>query len=257
MRPHPPAPPSSLIPHPPPRAVRNRSRELAELLSDVEKIRVERRKAKANKSKYIGTGSDGLSFASGGSRYGGFGSDSLGGGGGGSYGGSASGFERGECARDCERGGRRGRLTDDRPRCSLARADYSGGSGGGAGGSSGFRDDTARRGYEEYDAGEYESGPRRSNSLTVPAVQSQSRAQSQSQARGAPARSATQPPVPVQKAPEVDLLGFADDESAASVTATAAGTAGFSMAGSTEKALPALATLSLTDGASSLLSPWP
>src|SRR5277367_5827838 len=39
--------------------VRNRSRELVELLSDVEKIRTERRKAKANKHKYTGTGNDG------------------------------------------------------------------------------------------------------------------------------------------------------------------------------------------------------
>jgi len=73
--------------------VRNRSRELVELLSDVEKIRAERRKAKANKSKYIGVGNDGfsggMSFESGGGgRYGGFGSDSLGGGGGGSTSGS-------------------------------------------------------------------------------------------------------------------------------------------------------------------------
>lgn len=75
--------------------VRNRSRELVELLSDVEKIRGERRKAKANKSKYIGVGNDGFSGSmgfdsGGGGRYGGFGSDSLGGGGGsstyGSYG---------------------------------------------------------------------------------------------------------------------------------------------------------------------------
>lgn len=69
--------------------VRNRSREIVELLADVEKIRAERRKAKANKHKYAGTGSDGfgMSFSSGGSRYGGFGNDSLGGGGGGgSYG---------------------------------------------------------------------------------------------------------------------------------------------------------------------------
>lgn len=54
-----------------------------ELLSDVEKIRAERRKAKANKSKYVGTGNDGMSFggmnfeSSGGGRYGGFGNDSL------------------------------------------------------------------------------------------------------------------------------------------------------------------------------------
>jgi epsin len=62
--------------------VRNRSRELVELLSDVDKIRAERRRAKANKHKYIGTGNDGgsLSFNSGGSRYGGFGSDTVHGG---------------------------------------------------------------------------------------------------------------------------------------------------------------------------------
>lgn len=66
-------------------AVRNRSRELVELLADVDKIRGERRKAKANKHKYTGTGNDGFgggaSFSTGGSRYGGFGNDSPGGGG--------------------------------------------------------------------------------------------------------------------------------------------------------------------------------
>ena len=69
--------------------VRNRSRELVELLSDVEKIRGERRKAKTNKSKYVGVGNDGMtgmSFSGTGGRYGGFGSDSLGGGSGSSYG---------------------------------------------------------------------------------------------------------------------------------------------------------------------------
>lgn len=61
--------------------MRNRSRELVELLSDVEKIRAERRKAKANKNKYVGVGNDGFgsSFDNG---YSGFGNDSLGGGGG-------------------------------------------------------------------------------------------------------------------------------------------------------------------------------
>lgn len=71
--------------------VRNRSKELVELLGDVEKIRTERRKAKINKHKYTGTGNDALSFSSGGGRYGGFGSDSLGYGGSGSYGGGSSG----------------------------------------------------------------------------------------------------------------------------------------------------------------------
>ena len=58
--------------------VRNRSREIVELLSDLDKVRAERKKAKANRGKYTGTGNDGMSFSSGGSRYGGFGSDSLG-----------------------------------------------------------------------------------------------------------------------------------------------------------------------------------
>lgn len=76
--------------------VRNRSKELVELLADVEKIRQERKKAKTNKTKYVGTGNDGFSL--GGGRYGGFGNDSLGGGGSysGDYGSSASGYERGE-----------------------------------------------------------------------------------------------------------------------------------------------------------------
>jgi epsin len=80
--------------------VRNRSKELVELLADVEKIRQERKKAKANRSKYVGTGNDAFSFGgSSGGRYGGFGGDSLGGGGGGSYSGdygtSASGYDQG------------------------------------------------------------------------------------------------------------------------------------------------------------------
>ncbi len=69
-------------------AVRQRAKEVTELLGDLDRLRSERRKAKANRSKYVGTGNDASnpSFYSGGSRYGGFGSDSLGGGGGGEYG---------------------------------------------------------------------------------------------------------------------------------------------------------------------------
>lgn len=81
-------------------AVRNRSSEIALLLGDVEKIRTERRKAKANKTKYSGQGNDGgMSFVTaGGSRYGGFGSESVmsgggGGGGGGSRYGGNSGYD--------------------------------------------------------------------------------------------------------------------------------------------------------------------
>ncbi|KAI8378786.1 hypothetical protein EDC96DRAFT_434895 [Choanephora cucurbitarum] len=62
--------------------VRNRAKELAELLNDVEAIKVERKKAKKNRNKYTGVGSDGgMSYAGagiGGSRYEGFGSDTGG-----------------------------------------------------------------------------------------------------------------------------------------------------------------------------------
>lgn len=67
--------------------VRNRSKELADLLSDLDRVRQERKKAKTNKNKYGGVGNDGMAFGGGGggmsfnsasgSRYGGFGSDSF------------------------------------------------------------------------------------------------------------------------------------------------------------------------------------
>jgi epsin len=60
--------------------VRNRSKELADLLSDLDKVRQERRKAKANRNKYKGVGNDSMSpsfTSSSGSRYGGFGSDAY------------------------------------------------------------------------------------------------------------------------------------------------------------------------------------
>lgn len=62
--------------------VRNRAKELAELLGDVDRIRSERKKARATKNKY--TGVEGGTFSGGFSsgRYGGFGSESAG------YGGS-------------------------------------------------------------------------------------------------------------------------------------------------------------------------
>lgn len=69
----------------PKRTVRNRAKELAELLSDSDRIRQERRKAKVNKQKYKGieggSGYGGFSSSSS-SRYGGFGSESAGVGGG-------------------------------------------------------------------------------------------------------------------------------------------------------------------------------
>lgn len=66
--------------------VRNRAKELAELLGDVERIRSERKKARATKNKYTGV-EGGMSFGGGfsggsgsgsGGRYGGFGSETAG-----------------------------------------------------------------------------------------------------------------------------------------------------------------------------------
>jgi epsin len=90
--------------------VRNRAKEIAEMLSDLDRVRQERRKAKMNKNKYTGTGNDPMGFGSGGSmniffsiatrvlqfigRYGGFSSDDYYGssGGGGSYSGGGGGY---------------------------------------------------------------------------------------------------------------------------------------------------------------------
>ncbi|KAF9872437.1 hypothetical protein CkaCkLH20_09934 [Colletotrichum karsti] len=87
--------------------VRNRAKELAELLGDVERIRSERKKARSSKNKYTGVeGGMGLGggFSSGGSRYGGFGSESGGYGGysGGVYG-DGGGFGGQEGSRDYDR----------------------------------------------------------------------------------------------------------------------------------------------------------
>ncbi|KAI8336124.1 hypothetical protein BC941DRAFT_428371 [Chlamydoabsidia padenii] len=64
--------------------VRNRAKELADLLSDTDKIKAERKKAKHNRNKYTGVGSEssfgmgsGSSRGGGSSRFTGFGSDSL------------------------------------------------------------------------------------------------------------------------------------------------------------------------------------
>lgn len=57
--------------------VRNRAKELSDMLSDVDRIRQERRKARANKTKYTGGGNNEFVPGSGTGRYGGFGSDSF------------------------------------------------------------------------------------------------------------------------------------------------------------------------------------
>ncbi|KAI8143719.1 hypothetical protein BJV82DRAFT_514240 [Fennellomyces sp. T-0311] len=61
--------------------IRNRAKEIGELLNDTDKIRAERKKARVNRNKYQGVGSDSVSGGS--SRFGGFGSDGIGSGSGG------------------------------------------------------------------------------------------------------------------------------------------------------------------------------
>lgn len=103
--------------------VRNRAQELAKLLSDVEAIRSERKKARANRNKYGGVEGGISGGMSSGSRYGGFGSEEAG-----------SGY-----------GGYRGEVYGD---------------GGGYGGNTTGFSDTQRRGdkFEEYDEDAEEGG---------------------------------------------------------------------------------------------------
>ncbi|KAG1746036.1 uncharacterized protein EDB91DRAFT_1268988 [Suillus paluster] len=155
--------------------VRNRARELVELLSDVDNIRVERRKAKANRHKYIGTGNDTMNFSSGGSRYGGFGNDSFSGGSGGYYGDRMSG-----------------------------RDDF-------GGSSSGFRDSNSRKDFEEYTAGDDETVVRRSGSVSRSHAGSRQGTQSVS----SPVRTAQPaPPKPKEPEVDL-LGGFSDEPVAA------------------------------------------
>ena len=165
--------------------VRNRSKEIVELLSDVEKIRAERRKAKSNKTKYTGIGNDGWGPASSGTRYGGFGSDSFSSGGGGSYGGYDGDDDGGYSGNGSRSGGDGG---------------YSGGSYSGGGNS---------RRFQEYDAGDDET-PRRSSLSTGDTRSSNPQQKGKStlsQSNSASTKTPEKPP-----AREVDLLGFGDED---------------------------------------------
>lgn len=156
--------------------VRNRSKELTELLSDVDRIRQERKKARSTRNKYGGVeGGAGLGFSSSSSgRYGGFGSESAG------YGGGTSSSFGG-----------------------ITRGVY--GDGGGFGGEShedydeGGRSNTQDRfdEYDEFDDGGAQARPGRR------------KADSSSK------RAATKKAEPVQpKEPEVDLFDFGDEPAA-------------------------------------------
>ncbi|KAF6755839.1 hypothetical protein DFP72DRAFT_895352 [Ephemerocybe angulata] len=197
--------------------VRNRSKELVELLTDVEKIRSERRKAKANKNKFTGVGNDAMGFSGGSAgRYGGFGSDSFTSGGGGGGGGSGS---DGGYANDHYGSG---------------AGSYSGG-----GPSYNYNDHNttttqSRRQFEEYDAGGDDLAH---NTSSTPARASTSHRN--------PSRKASVPvpvpaPAPPPPAPVEDLLGdFGDDAFGSSVSAPAPP--------ATNKALPAVTAVSLDD----------
>lgn len=170
--------------------IRHRSKELCDLLGDVERIRSERKKARAQASKTMGgVGSDGQTggFAGGSSsRFGGYGdSASFGGFSGGVYG---------------DGGGFNGAGEDE----------YAAGQ---------SRNDSNNDDYEEYD--EFNEGAatksRRSNSVGRRKPESTRHAAASTTSR---AKKQLDPPMP--KEPEVDLLGFGDDEPVAAAPAAAA-----------------------------------
>ncbi|EHA53543.1 hypothetical protein MGG_10448 [Pyricularia oryzae 70-15] len=168
--------------------VRNRAKELAELLGDVDRIRAERKKARANKAKYTGVegGAGGFSSGSGG-RFGGFGSESGGYGGSNANYGGYSGGVYGD-------GGGFGGQTDD------WRGESS--SGGGGGGSSSRADQ-----FEEYD--EFDEGEKKT------AASSSSGRAGVKRTTGGSSSSSSAPKKaepPKKKEPEVDLFSFDEPE---------------------------------------------
>jgi len=171
--------------------VRNRAKELSELLSDVERIRAERKKARNNKAKYTGVEGGGGGGFSSSSRYGGFGSETGGfGGGSGGGGGSSAGY-----------GGYSGGVYGD---------------GGGFGGqSSDFRDSQARSNkFEEYDEFDEDDRPA--------AGPSPGRARRTTERMGV--KKTTAEP-PKKKEPEIDLFSF-DEPAAPSIPAAPANGSG-------------------------------
>lgn len=125
------------------------------------------------------------------------------------------------------------RLTPARVYCLPPDYGYGGSSSGG------FRDDAGRRGFQEYDAGDDEELPRRSNSVSSrPSAQRRSSAAHASVA-ATPVTPKAPEPAP---APAIDLLGMDDDFASPPPSA------------STGKALPTVShqATTLTDG---MLSP--
>ncbi|KAF4974384.1 hypothetical protein FZEAL_8716 [Fusarium zealandicum] len=173
--------------------VRNRAKELAELLGDVERIRTERKKARASKNKYTGVeggATFGGGFSSGSSaRYGGFGSESAG------YGASTG---------PDNYGGYSGGVYGDGGGFGGQSNDWQEGGGGGSSGAGGRSDR-----FEEYD--EFDEDERPAPSSTRAAAKRPERA---------PVKKAAEPPK--KKEPEVDLFSFDDPAPASSSAAPAA-----------------------------------
>ncbi|KAK6076418.1 ENTH domain-containing protein [Seiridium cupressi] len=169
--------------------VRNRAKELAELLGDVERIRSERKKARSNKAKYTGVegGTLGGFSSSSSGRYGGFGSESAGYGGGGpstDYGGYSGGVF---------------------------------GDGGGFGGQepNDFRDSSRGKDkFEEYD--EYDEADTGASSSRARRTERTERAGVKKTTPAAPPKKA--------KEPEVDLFSFDDPAPAPTAPAASAPT---------------------------------
>ncbi|KAJ0122558.1 golgi to endosome transport protein [Diaporthe amygdali] len=188
--------------------VRNRAKELTDLLGDVDRIRSERKKARANKAKYTGVeGGAGLGggFSSGSSsRYGGFGSES-----GGYGGGNSANF-----------GGYSGGVYGD---------------GGGFGGeSSDFRDTSRRTGggdqFEEYDEFDGHDNPEPARRKTTERAGTK---------KTTPAPAPAEPPK--KKEPEVDLFSFDDPAPSSSSAAPAAPSNGSGLASLSTTSAPAAA----------------
>ncbi|WVF67389.1 hypothetical protein IAT40_002145 [Kwoniella sp. CBS 6097] len=176
--------------------VRNRASEIAQLLGDVDKIRTERRKAKSNKNKYQGGGNDGgMSFVtSSGSRYGGFGSDSLGGGGGGGGGGGSGSSSR------------------------YGRGSYEGGDEYRSS-SRNFRESSSKQEYDEYEgADDFDDQPPRRSAH----ASSSTRPSGSSRASAAPPKPVAKEQKPVEKPKEVNLFDFDDEPVSAPAPAPAA-----------------------------------
>lgn len=156
--------------------VRNRSKELTELLGDVDRIRTERKKARQTKNKYGGVeggAGAGLSVGSSGGRYGGFGSESAG------YGGGSSTFGGSSRTVYGDGGGFGGEAATD---------EYD--EGPGRGGADKFDE------YDEYDDGGAQARP--------------GRRKGDAAAQRATSKKAAAP-APKAKEPEVDLFDFGDE----------------------------------------------